>query len=419
MGLYKRETSKCWYWKFIYKDVTGKRKDKTISTGIPVRGSKKEAEKIGRQKEAEFRELLEAETTPERHKQLKLAHKNDTVGEYANYWLNERLGASKANTRYSYELVVNKHIVPLLGALKVSELDQFDIEWFIKKHLEICDSLQEKCEAKRKKGKKITNADKPYYNSIKKILDITSMMLKDAVASAVISENPCKKVAKCVRDLIPKSSFKEDKKAEPYTLEELNALIDACKGSVLEPCIMLASFLGLRREEVLGLKWEDVDFKNDVVYIRNTVVTHGGKNVYRDNETKNQNSKAKLPLYPDLRVYLLNLKQRQHDDAKTFGDCYIPSDYICRWQDGKLIKPNYISQTFPKFLKANNLRSIRFHDLRATVVTLVWEKTGDIKIAQAIARHSNLSTTADIYATAKLDDKQDALKKAFTEIKTA
>lgn len=86
---------------------------------------------------------------------------------------------------------------------------------------------------------------------------------------------------------------------------------------------------------------------------------------------------------------------------------------LCRWTNGKLIKPNYISQTFPKFLKKNNLRNIRFHDIRATVVTLIWEKTGDIKKAQIIARHSNIDITADIYTDVNMNDKRNALNQAF------
>lgn len=411
MSLISRKNAKCYYWKFYYKQC-GVLKQKNVNTGVPIKGgSKKEAERVGRQKEAEYIDSLH--TPIQRHQDLKYAHKDDTVEEYAQYWLNERLGGKKANTRYSYQLIVNKHIIPLLGNLKVSEIDQFDLEWFIKEHLKKCDELEEKCEQKRKKGKKITNADKPYYNTIKKIMDITSMMLKDAVSSGALNDNPCKKVAKCIRDLIPKSSF-TDKKAEPYTIAELNTLIEASKGTTLEPCIMLAVYLGLRREEVLGLKWSDVDFINNVVYIRNTVVTEGGKILYRDDVTKNKNSKATLPLYADLRLYLLSLKQKQYEEKMIFGDCYNDSDYICRWNDGKLIKPNYISQTFPKLLKDNGLRSIRFHDLRATVVTLVWERTGDIKLAQTIARHGNISTTADIYALANISDKKEALEKAFS-----
>lgn len=412
MSLYKKKNGTSWYWAFRYTDALGKSKLKSISTGISCKpGNKKEAEHQGKLKEAAF--LASINNHEIRHKERKLAHIDDTVNDYAIYWLECELGHIKANTCYSYELVVKKHIIPLLGKIKLSDLDQYDLEEFIKKHIEICDSLQAICDEKRKSGKKITNDDKPYYTSIRKIFSILTMMLNNAVANSAIQSNPCTKVKANIRALMPKSKYKEIDKPKTYTIDELNLLITKCKGEVLEPCIMLASFLGLRREEVLGLKWSDIDFTNDIVHIRNTVVTNGGKNEYRDNETKNDASMTDLPLIDELKTYLLALKKQQHQYSKIFGDDYIQSDYICRWTNGKLIKPNYISQTFPKFLKKNNLRNIRFHDIRATVVTLIWEKTGDIKKAQIIARHSNIDITADIYTDVNMNDKRNALNQAF------
>ena len=408
MGIYSKPNGKNYYYKFDYVDKDGIRKSKSVNTHVPnKRGNKKEALKQGKVLEEEFLSSITANEI--KHNDRRLVHREDTIEEYSNFWLENRLVYLKEDTIYSYKLIVKKHIIPIIGKIKLKDLDQYDLEEFIEKHIEICNKLKKDADKKLAEGKKIRTDENPYFYSIKKIFHCLSMILSDAVCIGAIESNPAKKVSKMAKKKIPKSNFK----GTAYTLEEHAKLISACKGTVLEPAIMLAAYLALRREEVLGLKWSDIDFEKDQVTIQNTVVTYGGKIEYRDDITKTETSKDILPLIKPLKDYLLNLKLRQEKDAEFWGDGYQHSDYICRWCDGNLIKPNYISQNFKKLLVENNMRVIRFHDLRDTVVTLVWETTKDIKKAQIIARHAHINITADIYTDPKLDDKRAGLESAF------
>ena len=104
---------------------------------------------------------------------------------------------------------------------------------------------------------------------------------------------------------------------------------------------------------------------------KDTCVLEGTQIVYRDDVTKNSASNAILPLPDNLREYLLQLKEKQFATKKFLGKGYTDTGLVCTYQDGKGIKPGYVSENFHKMLIANNLRVIRFHDLRHTVGTLI------------------------------------------------
>lgn len=408
MSLYAKANGSNFYWKFYYLDDDGKRVQKSINTGIQnVRGNKRKAMEQGKLLEDEF--LASLDDKKVRHRDRGLEHREDTVEQFAHFWLDKRLDYLRENTLYSYKLVVNRHIIPYIGNMKLKEIDQYDVEEFIDLHIKKCKLLEKQVQEKRLRGEKVASDERAYSLSIKKIVHILSMMLSDAVSVGAIQENPVHKVSTKAKKSIPQSNFR----GKAYTLEEHQKLIEVCKGSTIEPAIMLTAYLGLRREEVLGLKWSDVDLENETVTIRNTVVTSGGRILYHDNQTKNEKSMDILPLIPPLKEYLIGLKQRQEEDAKAFGRGYEESDYICRWNDGRLIKPDYVTHGFRKLLQEKGMRVIRFHDLRDTVVTLVWETTKDIKKAQIIARHTRIDMTADRYTDPKLDDKKDGLTQAF------
>lgn len=408
MSLYTKKTGKNYYWKFGYEDENGLRRLKSLNTGVQNRpGNKKEAAKQGKLKEEAFRSSLKSKCV--RHRDRISEFTGFTVKDYIDFWLISRTQNLRTNTHYEYEILVRKHIIPFIGEIKIAELDQFDLEDFLGLHIQRCAALEKSMEEKKSKGMKIKSEDRPYTASIGKIIDMVSMILTDAVSAGAITENPAKKISRSAKKKIPRSDFK----GTAYSFEELNQLFDACKGEVIEPAVMLAGYLALRREEALALKWEDVDFVTSVIRVRNTVVTDGGKIEYRDNRTKTETSRDELPMIEPLKNYLIGLKKKQEEDRDVFGEGYFKSDYICRWADGTLIKPDYLSRHFSEVLRKNNLRKIRYHDLRGTVVTLVWAQTHDIKTAQIIARHAHIDMTADVYTDAKIEEKRRGLEEAF------
>ena len=218
--------------------------------------------------------------------------------------------------------------------------------------------------------------------------------LKYAVKTDLILSNPADKV-----DRPRKEAFQ----AGFYDKDELNALFEAVKGSQLEIPVMLAGFYGLRRSEVLGLKWDAIDFNNNTITIRHTITTFkvDGKQVtVASDTTKTKSSMRTLPLVPLFRERLLALRAEQQENRRLSGKSYNMRyiDYICVDEIGDLTAPNYVTGAFPKLLERNGLRHIRFHDLRHSCASMLLSNGVAMKQIQEWLGHSDFSTTANIYA---------------------
>lgn len=197
-----------------------------------------------------------------------------------------------------------------------------------------------------------------YHANIRKALNY-------AVQADLIPANPCAKVG------IP---HQEQFIADYYNEEELNNLFKAIKGSTLELIIYLTAFYGLRRSEVLGIRWSAIDFENKTITINHKVVTviNENKDIHRKtiliakSKTKNKSSYRTLPLLREIEELLLYTKRMQQYYKTILGNNYNYKyvDYVCLDEYGNLRKPDYVSHKFRQLLKKNKLREIRFHDLR-------------------------------------------------------
>ncbi len=383
----KRETCKYYTAKFRYIDQFGRTKQKELSTGVSKYGSKREAMEKAREIVDDFIRRNSA------GKVGRDDHSRDTIAQYADHWLHEIKDSIRGNTWTSYQIILEKHVIPLIGAIKLRDLDQYDLARFIEAELDICRDREKIVAAKEKKGEKIQTADRPFFNSISKHVALIRNMLGYAFREDDVTENVALKINKSVLKKIPKSKFQ----AQPFNGEEVLILRESIMGSTIETPVIIASYLGLRRSEVLGLKWTDIDFARGIIYIRNTCVLIGSKAVFYDDTAKNEASMQPMPLLPELGEYLTDLKKRQKEEQRIFGSAYFESQYVCRMADGTPIKPNYVSQTFTKMLKKSGLRRTRFHDLRHTVGTRILEETGDIELASRVLRHSNSQTTSKLY----------------------
>lgn len=189
---------------------------------------------------------------------------------------------------------------------------------------------------------------------------------------------------------------------ETYTMKELNKLLEIVKNDVIEIPVFLAAYYGLRRSEVVGLKWSAIDFENDWIYINHTIVqvsgcakkTVEGKMIAKD-RTKSIHSNRKLPLYKEVKAVLLKKKERVELNKLIFKNCYnnTYSEYVCVKDDGDIIKPNHISHRFLKLIRRNKMKEIRFHDLRHTLGTELNANGVDLKVIGEFLGHGNLFTT--------------------------
>lgn len=161
-------------------------------------------------------------------------------------------------------------------------------------------------------------------------------------------------------------------------------------------------FYGLRRSEVIGLKWDAVDFDNKKITISHTVVQMGSEMIKKD-ATKNSSSLRTLPLSDTIIKMLKVIKEDQSQNKLMLPMSYIDEGYVFTRSDGSIITPNYVTKHFKLLINKNDLPAIRFHDLRHLLASYLLSLGFNMKDIQFWLGHSNISTTMDIYV--HLDDK--------------
>ena len=356
-----QEKKGIYYMVLSYQDAAGKRKNKWVSTGLPVKGNKKKAEKMLMEARKEF-------VQPERLKSEQLL-----FSDFLLQWL-EVVKPTLAPTTYSsYSVIVKSIAVPYFKKTEVllKELRAVDIQVFYMEQL-----------------KRVSASTVIHYHSL------LHKALKYAVKIELIDSNPADRVER------PK---KERFIGDFYDSGEVQKLFEAVKDSKLEIPVFLGAFYGLRRSEAIGLKWDAIDFENNTITIRHTVTSCqiDGKRVQvaRDT-TKTKSSMRTLPLVPAFRELLLQKKAQQEEYRRVCGRSYDKRylGYICVNEMGTLISPHYLTEAFPKMLEKNGLRRIRYHDLRHSCASLLLANGVPMKQIQEWLGHSDFSTTANVYA---------------------
>ena len=198
----------------------------------------------------------------------------------------------------------------------------------------------------------------------------------------------------------------------------MEQLFEAARGHRLELIIQFAAFYGLRRGEVLGLRWDAVDFEAGTLTIRHFVTSTNleGKHVLVEaDRAKTKSSLRTLPLVASFAQRLRALKEQQTYNEKLCGNCYNQKykGYLFVDEMGNLILPNAVTDGFAKLLADHGLRKIRFHDLRHSCASLLLKQGVPMKQIQEWLGHSDISTTANIYA--HLDSQSKQLSAATME----
>lgn len=207
--------------------------------------------------------------------------------------------------------------------------------------------------------------------------------LKYAVRHDLIGNNPMNKVDR-PKSLPYTGSF--------YSIAETETLFQMVKGDPVEFPVLMAAFYGLRRSEIMGLRWQAIDFENNTITIDHTVVqfrTGGETKIVSKERTKNKSSCRSMPLVPQYRDLLLMMKERQKSCQELCGNCYTQTDYIYVNDLGIPYTPNFVTQHFKIVLRKNGLREIRFHDLRHTCASLLLKNGVSMKEIQEWLGHSN------------------------------
>lgn len=309
-----------------YNDATGKRTTKWIPTGLTVKGNKKRAEELLREARVAFVQETEPET--------------DTLFTvYLEQWLKMTKSTIALTTYSSYCELARSAIIPYFKEhpRTLSTLKAQDIQDFYTKQLERVNA-----------------------NTVIHYHAIIHKALKYAVKTDLIASNPADKIDRPKKDRFI-GSF--------YDSNEMHKLFAAAQGTKLELIVMLGAFYGLRRSEILGLKWDAIDFANNTLTIRHTITScnlDGKQILIASDRTKTKSSMRTLPLVDGFRKKMLILRSDQDFHRKLCGRSYNTEylGYVCVDELGNLIKPNHVTDYFSRILRDNNLRRIRFHDLR-------------------------------------------------------
>lgn len=344
-------------------DAEGKRKSKWISTGLPVKGNKRKAEAV----------LLAERQKYQSGDYCLAADANMLFADYMLYWLRQVKTSVDVTTYAGYKTNVEKRIVPFfrrrkvtLGGLRAGDIQDFYTYCSVELGIS-------------------NNTIIKYHANISKALN-------DAVRMDKIPMTPVK------RGMRPKMT---EHIGKFYTLAEVEKLLACIKGDGAEFPVLMAAFYGLRRSEIMGLRWQAIDFENNQITIDHTVVQcvcDGVAMTVEKDRTKNKSSCRSMPLVPQYRELLLSMKERQENCRKLCGNCYTESDYIFVNDLGVPYKPNYVTQHFKLVLQKHELRDIRFHDLRHTCASLLLKNGVPMKDIQEWLGHSDYNTTANIYA---------------------
>lgn len=243
-------------------------------------------------------------------------------------------------------------------------------------------------------------------NSVIHYHAIIHQALKYALKTDLVSQNVALKV-----DRPKKNDF------QPVFLDanELQKLFEIIKGTKLELPVLVAAFYGLRRGEVVGLKWDAIDFERGTLTIKRTVTeiqVEGKTKIIEQNSAKTKSSLRTPPLVGSFKEYFMQVKQAQELNKQICGNCYNYDydGYVFVDELGERMKPSYLTGYFPQFVQKHGLRRMRFHDLRHSCASLLLANGVPLKQIQEWLGHSDFSTTANIYAhldyTSKLSSAQ-------------
>ena len=346
-----------------YIDAGGQRKTKWISLGLPEKGNKRKAEAELARLRAEF----------ELPKEVGVLSSDMLFADYLLEWLEIAKGRLAVATYSSYAAMIKRPVGPYFRQrnLTLRELEARHLQMFYSEML-----------------RKVKPNTVIHYHAI------IHSALKYAVKTDMLVQNVADKV-----DRPKKNSF------QPVFLsaEEMQKMFEALRGTKLELPVLVAAFYGFRRGEVLGLKWDAIDFERGTISVIRTVTTitlDGKQTEIEQQSAKTKSSLRTLPLIGSFREYFLQVKEAQELNEQICGNCYNYEydGFVFVDELGERMRANYLTSAFPKFLENHGLRRMRFHDLRHSCASLLLANGVPLKHIQEWLGHSDFTTTANIYA---------------------
>lgn len=339
-------------------DLYGKKIRKTTTYKPPENVSAKKAEKLAIEFAVEFERKCKGMTS---------LNENMRFSEMAEWFIdNYAKNKLKEITAYNYESQIRNHLLPELGNIKLKDFTPAKITEFFK-------------------------TEKHSQATCRKVYVILQSIFTRAVEQGFIKESPCTKAV-----ILPKSIQTKEKKS---FLDESQAkmLLKMFDGNTqFDRIIKVLLYTGMRVGECLALRWQDIDFENRTIHIENTLTNIGGKRWLQPPKTKTSNRYIALS---DILIHIF-IEQRKFDDEKIsrLGSLYKKSEMVFTSDKGNYIDRSALNTRFRKFIKGADFDFITLHSLRHCNATLLINSGIDIKIVSELLGHSDVGTTANVYA---------------------
>lgn len=300
-----------------------------------------------------------------------------TFADYTDIWLKEYAEPNLApRTIERYKDLLNTHIMAEIGNMKLTQIKPFDLN-------KLYNKLSKKTTKRRDENGNFMLLSN---NSIIKVHKLLSIMFNTAISWGMLPYNICSNVK------LPKEKRTE---MAYYTIEEVEELLKYLDKEPLKykAIISIAIMTGLRRGEIIGLHWQDIDFNTGNVTIKRSVQYLIGKGV-SEKTPKTETSKRTITL-PTYCISILKELQKENLKQRILlGSKYIVNDNVFVTEIGNIMHPDTITSWFAKFIEKNKLRKIRFHDLRHTSATILLSEGINIKAVSKQLGHNNISITS-------------------------
>ncbi|MER5691404.1 site-specific integrase [Streptomyces mirabilis] len=297
------------------------------------------------------------------------------LSEWLPYWLEEYIRPQRKRTTYvKYEMHVRLYLVPLLGSRRLESLTTANVRQMISKVTEQASAATAK-EAHR----------------------VLRTALTAACRDELISRN--------VVQLVPAPRV-EPRELHPWSLDETLTFLEAARTDPLYPAFVLAVALGLRRGEILGLQWRDVDLDRRTLTVR-TTLNRGGKELYLDT-TKNRRARVlPIPLMCVAPLRWQRLRQAARRDA--IGADWHDSDHVFTTRSGRPIEPRNLYRSFLRIAASAGLPQVRLHDTRHGCASLLFAAGVAPRTVMEILGHSQIAVTMNVYTHVSDDNRREAM----------
>ncbi len=301
---------------------------------------------------------------------------NITVADLCDLYIKEDASVHlKKSTLLGVKTAINVAIKPYYDTKKASKIKKIDVQQWI-------NDLYNNPDRKQKLSPK----------TIRNYFSVFRSVMQFGVIMELISKNPCQDIK------LPKPEHKE---ANYYSKDEVEMLLKGLESAPysdlkFKVAIYIALFGGLRKGEILGLNWDDVDWDGRRIRIQRTRMIDRGNGIYEDTP-KTDKSKRVITLPEEVMQLLRELKLQQKTEQVQLGSKWIYSPAILKGQFGQPMYPQVLQRWFSKFLLENGLRNIGLHGLRHTHTSmLAFLQKDKMQISKRLG-HSQLSTTLNIY----------------------